>query len=154
MSSFTQNIPIASGATVKVTGNSIDGFIATAPGQLSVVRPDGVTQVVPIPTAGYNAISVPLSANMTEPGVGTVTSSSGAAGQLVVGGAPGQALSSSPTTCTVAQLPAAATTPVGVRATVSDANAAYTSANVGATVAGGGANTVPVWNNGTNWVIG
>lgn len=154
MSSSTQNIPIASGATVQVTGNSIDGFNATAPGQLSVLRPDGVTQVVPIPTAGYNSISVPLSSNMTEPGVGVVTSSAGAAGQLVVGGPPGMALTGTPTTCTVAQLPAAATTPKGVRATVSDANAAYTSANVGATVVGGGANVVPVYNNGTNWVIG
>jgi hypothetical protein len=31
---------------------------------------------------------------------------------------------------------------------------AYTSANVGSTVAGGGSNTVPVFCNGTNWVIG
>lgn len=154
MSSSTQNIPIASGATVKVTGNSIDGFIATAPGTLSVLRPDGVTQVVPIPVAGYNSISVPISANMTEPGVGVVTSSAGAAGQLVVGGPPGMGITGSPTTCTVAQLPAAATTPVGVRATVSDSTLTYTTANVGSTVVGGGANIVPVWNNGTNWVIG
>jgi len=154
MSTNTQNVPIASGATVKVSGNSIDGFNATATGTLSIVRPDGVTQTVNITQTGYNSISVPISANMTEPGVGTVTSSSGAAGTLIVGGAPGLALSAAPTTCTVAQLPAPATTDKGVRAVVSDANAAYTTANVGSTVAGGGANTVPVWNNGTNWIIG
>lgn len=55
---------------------------------------------------------------------------------------------------TVANLPAAAAAYKGFRATVSDANAAYTSANVGATVAAGGANQVPVFCNGTNWVIG
>jgi hypothetical protein len=55
---------------------------------------------------------------------------------------------------TVADLPAASATYLGIRAIVNDATAAYTSANVGATVAGGGANTVPVFCNGTNWVIG
>lgn len=55
---------------------------------------------------------------------------------------------------TVAQLPAASSTYQGFRAHVTDASVAYTSANVGSTVAGGGANTVPVFCNGTNWVIG
>ena len=40
------------------------------------------------------------------------------------------------------------------QAWVSDANAAYTSANIGSTVASGGANLVPVYSNGTNWIIG
>jgi len=55
---------------------------------------------------------------------------------------------------TVAQLPAAAAGLKGFRAWVGDATVAYTSANVGSTVAGGGANTVPVFCNGTNWVVG
>lgn len=55
---------------------------------------------------------------------------------------------------TVAQLPAAAAGLKGFRAWVGDASVAYTSANVGSTVAGGGANAVPVFCNGTNCVIG
>jgi len=54
----------------------------------------------------------------------------------------------------VAGLPAAAAGYKGFRGYVTDASVAYTSANVGSTVAGGGANTVPVFCNGTNWVIG
>lgn len=55
---------------------------------------------------------------------------------------------------TVAQLPAAAVGFRGYRAYVTDASVAYTSANIGTTVAGSGANVVPVFCNGTNWVIG
>lgn len=51
---------------------------------------------------------------------------------------------------TVAQLPAAATSNKGSRATVTDASAT-TFASV---VAGGGANGVPVYSDGTNWRIG
>jgi len=54
----------------------------------------------------------------------------------------------------VANLPAASAAYKGFRATVTDASTAYTSANVGVTVAAGGANTAPVFCNGTNWVIG
>tara|TARA_R110000822_G_scaffold2158_9_gene10396 strand:- start:942 stop:1178 length:237 start_codon:yes stop_codon:yes gene_type:complete len=54
---------------------------------------------------------------------------------------------------TVAQLPTASTALAGTRSAVSNANATYT-AGIGATVAGGGANIVPVFCNGTNWVIG
>ena len=54
---------------------------------------------------------------------------------------------------TVAQLPAASVALAGTRSAVSNSNAAY-SGNAGATVAGGGANIVPVFCNGTNWVIG
>ena len=55
---------------------------------------------------------------------------------------------------TVAQLPAAAAGFKGYRAYVTDASVAYASANVGSTVAGGGANCVPVFCTGTAWVIG
>ena len=54
---------------------------------------------------------------------------------------------------TVANLPAAATAGAGARATVTDATQALT-AGIGAVVAGGGANIVPVFSNGANWLIG
>jgi len=54
---------------------------------------------------------------------------------------------------TVATLVAAATAGAGARDTVSDSNAALT-AGIGAVVAGGGANIVPVFCDGTNWRIG
>ena len=53
---------------------------------------------------------------------------------------------------TVAQLPAAASSK-GMRATVTDSNAALT-AGIGATVATGGSYVVPVFCDGTNWLIG
>jgi len=51
---------------------------------------------------------------------------------------------------TVAFLPAAATVPVTTRLSVSDA----TATTFASTVAGGGANKVPVYSDGTNWKIG
>lgn len=54
------------------------------------------------------------------------------------------------TPVTVASLPAAATIGAGAKAFVSDANAT-TFASI---VAGGGANNVPVYSDGTNWRIG
>jgi len=56
------------------------------------------------------------------------------------------------TPVTVAQLPPVAGN-AGMRATVSDSNAALT-AGIGAVVAAGGANIVPVFCDGTNWRIG
>lgn len=57
------------------------------------------------------------------------------------------------TAVTVSNLPAAATVGAGARATVTDATQALT-AGIGAVVAGTGANTVPVFSDGTNWRIG
>jgi hypothetical protein len=54
---------------------------------------------------------------------------------------------------TVATLPTASTALAGTRAAVSDSNAAYT-AGIGATVAAGGSYVVPVFCNGSNWLIG
>ena len=54
---------------------------------------------------------------------------------------------------TVGTLPAASAALAGTRAAVSDSNAAYT-AGIGATVVGGGSAVVPVFCNGTNWLIG
>lgn len=53
----------------------------------------------------------------------------------------------------VAGLTAPATAGAGSRATVSDATQTLT-AGIGAIVAGGGANIVPVFSDGTNWRIG
>lgn len=52
----------------------------------------------------------------------------------------------------VADFAAAAGTK-GLRASVNDSNAAFT-AGIGAVLAGGGANVVPVFCDGTNWRIG
>lgn len=57
------------------------------------------------------------------------------------------------TAVAVGALPAAATAGAGARSTVNDANAAFT-AGIGAVVAAGGANVVPVFSDGTNWRIG
>jgi hypothetical protein len=57
-------------------------------------------------------------------------------------------------TAIVANLQAASAALRGYRGWVTDATVAYVSANVGSTVAGGGSNAVPVFCNGTNWVIG
>ena len=54
------------------------------------------------------------------------------------------------TVYTVATLPSAVTSSVGARAFVSDA----TATTFASTVAGGGANKVPVYSDGTNWKIG
>lgn len=54
---------------------------------------------------------------------------------------------------TVATLPSAATVGQGSRAFVSDANATII-LGLGTTVAGGGSNKVPVYSDGTNWIIG
>ena len=54
------------------------------------------------------------------------------------------------TVYTVATLPSAATSGVGARSFVSDANATTFASNV----VGGGANKVPVYSDGTNWKIG
>ena len=54
---------------------------------------------------------------------------------------------------TVASLPSAATAGAGAHAFVTDATQTLT-AGIGAVVAGGGANNVPVVSDGTNWLIG
>lgn len=54
---------------------------------------------------------------------------------------------------TVAQLPAASTALAGTRSAVSNSNATLT-AGIGAVVAGGGSNVVPVFCDGANWRIG
>ena len=53
----------------------------------------------------------------------------------------------------VASLPAASTAIAGMRMAVNNSNAALT-AGIGAVVAGGGANVVPVFCDGADWRIG
>lgn len=53
----------------------------------------------------------------------------------------------------VSSLPAAATAGVGATAFVTDANATVI-LGLGLTVVGGGANKVPVYSDGTNWIVG
>lgn len=53
----------------------------------------------------------------------------------------------------VASLPAASAALAGTRAAVNNANATFT-AGIGAVVAAGGSNVVPVFCDGTNWRIG
>ena len=53
----------------------------------------------------------------------------------------------------IAAFSAASTALAGTRAAVSDSNAAYT-AGIGATVAAGGSDVVPVFCNGSAWLIG
>ncbi len=55
--------------------------------------------------------------------------------------------------CPVALLPAAAAANTGWRGCATDANAAFT-AGIGAVVAQGGANVVPVFSDGAAWRIG
>lgn len=57
------------------------------------------------------------------------------------------------TPVTVANLPVASAAIIGARAAVTDATQTLT-AGIGATAAGGGANVVPVFCNGVNWIIG
>lgn len=54
----------------------------------------------------------------------------------------------------VASLPSAAAVGPGVFAFVTDSTVAFASANLGATVTGGGANFCPVFSDGANWKIG
>jgi len=54
------------------------------------------------------------------------------------------------TATTVANLPSAATAGAGARAFVTDSS----TATFNATVAGGGANAVPCFSDGTNWKVG
>lgn len=58
-----------------------------------------------------------------------------------------------PPSIAVASLPAASSTYTGMRAFVTDSNTALT-AGIGAIVAAGGSNVVPVFCDGTNWRIG
>lgn len=96
------------------------------------------TQLIFTPSAGNPFASGDAGLRRTAAGVLSTSDGSGGVGYL----------RTPPTT--VAGLPAAATAGAGTRAFVTDANAT----TFASTVAGGGANAVPVVSNGTNWIIG
>jgi len=99
----------------------------------------GVAKTVNIGTAG-------LSGSITTVNIGSTVS--GALGQINLN-EPTKALA-----LAVASLPSASSAGLGARHAVTDSTLAYTSANVGTTVTGGGSNWCPVWSDGTNWKIG
>lgn len=99
----------------------------------------GVAKTVNLGTAG-------LSGSTTTVNIGSAVS--GALGQIKLN-EPTKALA-----LAVASLPSASSAGVGARHAVNNSTLAYTSANVGTTVTGGGSNWCPVWSDGTNWKIG
>lgn len=99
----------------------------------------GVAKTINIGTAG-------LSGSTTTVNIGSAVS--GALGAINLN-EPTKALA-----VTVASLPSASTQGLGARHAVSDSTLAYTGANIGTTVTGGGSNWAPVWSDGTNWKIG
>ena len=99
----------------------------------------GVAKTVNIGTAG-------LSGSTTTVNIGSAVS--GALGQINLN-EPTKALA-----VAVASLPSAASAGVGARHAVNNSTLAYTGANIGTTVTGGGSNWCPVWSDGTNWKIG
>jgi hypothetical protein len=87
----------------------------------------------------YGAVALGGDAYLTRHAAGVVKVSDGGSGGVIQTPA-----------LTVATLPAAATAGAGARSFVTDANAT----TFLSTVAGGGANKVPVVSDGTNWLIG
>lgn len=81
------------------------------------------------------------------PAVGLIEVNNGSLGSYA-----GTAIKTGPQT--VSQLRACDSGATGARAYVTDATAAYTGANLGSTVSGGGSNKAPVICDGTNWTIG
>lgn len=122
------DLRLAAGAVIDINGN----WVAThSSGVLTVGTGD-----LRVTTAGTNAASV-----VTVGGTQTLTNKTLDA-------------SSKFATHTVATLPAAAGAGACAQAWVTDSSVAYTSANLGSIVAGGGSNLVPVYSDTTNWRIG
>lgn len=82
-----------------------------------------------------------------------VAVASGTGAQTIVAGITAKAGTAVLTSYTVATLPAAATAGAGATAFVTDANTTII-LGLGLAVVGGGANKVPVYSDGTNWLIG
>lgn len=93
--------------------------------------------------------STPSSLILQSPLIG----SSGTAAQVATTGLTIINGSAKLTSYTVSGLPSASVCGAGAKAFVTDSNATMT-AGIGATVAGGGSNKVPVYSDGTNWIIG
>ena len=92
----------------------------------------------PLFRVSYSGIEFPLSVTRSDV---AVTGNLTASGTVTIG------------TYTVGTLPSAAAN-TRARAFVTDSNLAFNSTNLGSTVTAGGAILVPVFSDGTNWVIG
>lgn len=138
--------PVGVNGAVSFSGTQIEGVQVLTAGILTIATALRTnTRVV---SAGqYIDNAEPLSGASA-----LITCASGASANVTVS-SPGSVQNPPPLITTVARLPTASTGLIGFRAFVTDANAAFT-AGIGAVVAGGGANTVPVYCDGAAWRIG
>jgi len=130
------------GLSVKSSGDTQDRVQITASGYLYFGRGSAA------PTAGFRAgtLGEVNAQSVLQPETDNAVSLGAAARRWTTV----HSVNAKFSAVTVANLPAAATAGAGAKAFVSDANAT-TFASV---VAGGGANNVPVYSDGTNWRIG
>jgi hypothetical protein len=145
----------SSSAVLKYSGDSRGWYFGN--GAIGGINSSGVVFVAPNssgvgwqiqPTGVFGWSSTAGADNAADAGFGRAATKVPEVNDGTKGSYVGTALVLGPQT--VAQLPAAATALKGARATVTDANAT-TFLSV---VAGSGANIVPVFCNGTNWLIG
>jgi len=149
--------------SLSATGNDTDISINLIPKGAGVLKANGVPVLASNVAAWSAFLTTPSSANLLalltdETGTGAnVFAISPTLVTPILGVASATSVTASSfvkiTGCAVAALPLAATAGAGARATVTDANATLT-AGIGAIVAPGGANIVPVFSDGTNWRIG
>jgi hypothetical protein len=120
------------------TANNLAAVFGTSSGRL-VVASAGLVGFTNSATSVTATVDTALKRDQA--GVVTLTDGSTGVGYLKT------------TPVAVSALPAAATVGAGTRGFVNDSTVAA-SGNFGAIVAGGGANNVPVFSDGTNWLIG
>ena len=132
---------------VSVTGNIDGGNLRTA-GQVSASG--NVTGGNLITAGDISAASVSASGNITGGNIVTGGIGGNISGANIISGT---TLSATSKVITAPVAYSTLTAVTGARAFVNDGNL-VASGNFGAQVSGGGANTVPVWSNGTNWYIG
>jgi hypothetical protein len=169
-----QNSPVTIDDSGNVTGVAISGFthVQFAGSRMNFQRSTGAT-VVNLTQSGEFALlsggMIQWSNNAINPFAGgsvlDLSVSRNAAGIAQIGNGTANALGSLALTnltasgtvtlgtYTVGTLPSAAAN-TRARAFASDSNLAFNSTNLGATVTAGGSTLVPVFSDGTNWVIG
>lgn len=122
------------------SGNLLTGGLINAAGNITGSNLSAVNLVINnIRSDDSSFVNIEDGVNIT----GAIDASGNITGNLLTGGRV--------VTTPVAYSTLTAVT--GARAFVNDGNL-VASGNFGAQVSGGGANTVPVWSNGTNWYIG